>query len=260
MASRRTSPNGTSRKPMRMVLSDETYETIRSMLLTHEIKPGERVNIDSIARHLDVSQTPVREALARLESDELVVKQPLRGYAATQVLSVKQLDDLFQFRSIIEPWAASAAAANISEAGAEALRQELEAGRLAGELDIEGAYAAMSEHDARFHELIARESGSEFVRDAFARTHCHLHLFRLYQVLQTWMSESREDAKVVSELFKLYYQPEGGFLAFREHKAIAKAILEGQGEEARNLMLDHIESSRQRFGPTIEAINRGSVS
>lgn len=260
MASRRTSPNGTSRKPMRMVLSDETYETIRSMLLTHEIKPGERVNIDSIARQLDVSQTPVREALARLESDELVVKQPLRGYAATQVLSVKQLDDLFQFRSIIEPWAASAAAANISEAGAEALRQELEAGRLAGELDIDRAYAAMSEHDARFHELIARESGSEFVRDAFARTHCHLHLFRLYQVLQTWMSESRDDAKVVSELFKLYYQPEGGFLAFREHKAIAKAILEGQGEEARNLMLDHIESSRQRFGPTIEAINRGSVS
>lgn len=260
MASRRTSPNGLSRKPMRMVLSDETYETIRSMLLTHEIKPGERVNIDSIARQLDVSQTPVREALARLESDELVVKQPLRGYAATQVLSVKQLDDLFQFRSIIEPWAASAAAANITETGASALLQELEAGRLAGELDIDDAYAAMSEHDARFHELIARESGSEFVRDAFARTHCHLHLFRLYQVLQTWMSESREDAKLVSELFKLYYQPEGGFLAFREHKAIAKAILEGRGEEAHDLMLHHIESSRQRFGPTIDAINRGSIS
>jgi len=260
MASRRTSPNGPSRKPMRMVLSDEIYETIRGMLLTHEIKPGERLNIDSVARQLDVSQTPVREALARLESDELVVKQPLRGYAATQVLSVKQLDDLFQFRSIVEPWAASAAAANISEDGANALREELEAGRLAGELGIEDAYAAMSKHDARFHELIARESGNEFVRDAFARTHCHLHLFRLYQVLQAWISESREDAKVVSELFKLYYQPEGGFLAFREHKAIAKAILEGSLEEADSLMLNHIESSRQRFGPIMEAINRGSAN
>ena len=243
-----------------MVLSDEIFETIRGMLLTHEIKPGERLNIDSVARKLDVSQTPVREALARLESEELVVKQPLRGYAATQVLSVEQLDDLFQFRSIIEPWAASAAAAKISEAGANALLQELEAGRLAGELDIDDAYAAMSEHDARFHELIASESGSEFVRDAFARTHCHLHLFRLYQVLQTWMSESNEGAKVVSELFKLYYQPEGGFLAFTEHQAIAKAILEGRSEEAGSLMLNHIESSRQRFGPTMEAINRGSAN
>jgi len=260
MASRRSSQDSRSRKPLRMVLSDETYETIRNMLLTHEIKPGERVNIDALARQLDVSQTPVREALARLESDELVVKEPLRGYAATPVLNVKQLDDLFQFRAIIEPWAASAAAKHIDVEGADALSKELEAGRAAGQLDIDNAYAAMSEHDARFHELIARASGSEFVRDAFARTHCHLHLFRLYQVLQTWMSESREDAKVVSELFKLYYQPEGGFLAFREHEAIAKAILEGRSEDAQKLMLDHIESSRQRFGPTIEAIHRGSIS
>jgi DNA-binding GntR family transcriptional regulator len=260
MASRRSTQDSSSRKPLRMVLSDETYETIRNMLLTHEIKPGERVNIDALARQLDVSQTPVREALARLESDELVVKQPLRGYAATPVLSVKQLDDLFQFRAIIEPWAASAAATHISPAGSEALRQELEAGRAAGEMDIDNAYAAMSEHDARFHELIARESGSEFVRDAFARTHCHLHLFRLYQVLQTWMSDSREDAKVVSELFKLYYQPEGGFLAFREHEAIAQAILEGRSDDAEMLMRGHIESSRQRFGPTMEAINRGSIA
>jgi DNA-binding GntR family transcriptional regulator len=104
-----------------MVLSDEIYETVRNMLLTHEIKPGERVNIDALARQLDVSQTPVREALARLESDELVVKEPLRGYAATPVLNVKQLDDLFQFRAIIEPWAASAAAKHIDAEGADAL-------------------------------------------------------------------------------------------------------------------------------------------
>lgn len=242
-------------RPLRMVLSDETYETIRSMVLTHEIAPGERINIDALARELQVSQTPVREALARLESEDLVIKEPLKGYAATQLLSVKQLDDLFQFRSIIEPWAASSAAMHRDEADIEALNQELAAGRAAGELGPEAAYAAMSEHDARFHELIAGISGSDFVRDAFVRTHCHLHLFRLYQVLQSYMRDNREEAELVGEIFKLYYQPAGGFLAFHEHEAIARAIIEGDAEKASVLMRQHIESSRLRFGPTIQAIH-----
>lgn len=85
------------------MLSDETYSQIREMLLTHEIAPGERINIDALARDLDVSQTPVREALARLESDDLVIKEPLRGYQATDLLTVSQIQDLFQFRGLIEP-------------------------------------------------------------------------------------------------------------------------------------------------------------
>ena len=259
MVKRLTNGQGT-RKPLRMVLADEIYDTVRAMLLNHEIAPGERINIDALARDLDVSQTPVREALARLESDELVVKQPLRGYAATPVLTVKELDDLFQFRAVIEPWAAKSAADHISPKAAEELKRELELGREAGELDIKDAYAAMSEHDARFHEIIARQSGNDFIRDAFVRTHCHLHLFRLYQVLQTWMQDSRRDAELVSELFRLYYQPKGGFLAFREHEAITAAILSGQGDQAQELMLNHIESSRKRFGPTIEAIQRQAAA
>jgi len=103
-------PKARLSRPLRTVLSDETYNRVREMLLTHEIAPGERINIDALARELDVSQTPVREALARLESDDLVIKEPLRGYQATALLSASELKDLFQFRGIIEPWAAMTAA------------------------------------------------------------------------------------------------------------------------------------------------------
>lgn len=242
-------------RPQRMILSDETYETIRHMLLTHEIAPGERIKIDGLARDLEVSQTPVREALARLESEDLVLKVALKGYAATQLLNVKQLDDLFQFRAIIEPWAAGAAAQRRSEADIKSLKEELLEGKAAGEMNLEEAYAAMSGHDARFHELVATMSGSEVLRDAFVRTHCHLHLFRLYQVLKSFMNENREEAELVSEIFKLYYQPSGGFLAFKEHEAIAEAIVSGKPKQAEELMRQHIESSRQRFGPTMSAIH-----
>ena len=164
-------------RPMRTVLSDETYLRIREMLLTHDIAPGERINIDALARELDVSQTPVREALARLESEDLVTKEPLRGYTATKLLTVPEIQDLFQFRGLIEPWAAGMAARNINEEGIARLQAELAKGQSAENLDIDEAYAAMSEHDARFHALIAELSGSEFVHDAYVRTHCHLHLF-----------------------------------------------------------------------------------
>src|SRR4051812_43251817 len=92
-----STPGSAVRRPSRSVLSDETYDALRIMLLDHTIPPGQRINIDSIARELDVSQTPVREALARLEADDLVVKQPLRGYSATELLTSDQIDDLFQF-------------------------------------------------------------------------------------------------------------------------------------------------------------------
>ncbi len=80
------------------------------MIFDHEIAPGSRVNIDSLSVQLEVSQTPVREALARLESDGLIAKEPLKGYKATELLSIKELNDLFQFRLLIEPWAAEQAA------------------------------------------------------------------------------------------------------------------------------------------------------
>ena len=243
-------------RPMRTVLSDETYSQIREMVLDHTIAPGERISIDGLARELDVSQTPVREALARLESETLVVKEPLRGYAATELLTLEQLKDLFEFRGVIEPWAAGRAARHISPEGRDRIRQELESGRKAEGLDIEEAYQAMSEHDARFHTLIAELSGSEFVKDAYVRTHCHLHLFRLYTVLKTWANEGREGAEVVSELFELYYQPKSGFLAFKEHRQIADAVMTGDEESASRLMLSHIQNSLARFAPTMSAIQQ----
>lgn len=241
-------------RPSRSVLSDETHDAIRAMLLNHTIAPGEHINIDALSRELDVSQTPVREALARLESDDLVVKQPLRGYTATELLTVSQLDDLFQFRLLIEPWSAEKAAVNADDAGHDELRAELERGSTVESIDIEKAYAAMAEHDARFHELIARLSGSEFVRDAFVRTHCHLHLFRLYQAGQAQLEAAGDDSAFVDTLFSLYYQPTTGFLAFREHERIAEAIIVGDADAARVRMHDHIQSSRERFSPALSAL------
>ena len=236
------------RLPARSVLSDDIHDEIMELLLTHEIAPGENINIDALAKQLNVSRTPVREALARLESEDLVAKKPLRGYTATALLTADQVDDLFQFRALIEPWSAAQAAERHTQEDADAIKAELARGQEYVELDVELAYAKMSEHDTRFHGLIAQVSGSDYARDAFERTHCHLHLFRLYQNRKTASEAAAErgDVEFDQSLFGLYYQPATGFLAFQEHSRIAEAILAGDSERASTLMLAHIEDSRGR--------------
>jgi len=248
--------------PRRLVLADGTYDAIKAMILDHEISPGEHVGIDELSRDLAVSQTPVREALARLEADGLVTKIPLRGYEATDLLSVQQFDELFQFRALIEPWAASEASRRGTRRDIEALETELER---AEHIELSGSsstYPEFVEHDTRLHALVAHASGNTFVEEAFIRTHCHMHLFRVYKA--TLGIEEREpaheqrreaDGEFVRNMFAEYYQGGKRPLALTEHVEIVAAIAGGAGDSARELMLHHIESSRQRFIPAVEALN-----
>src|SRR5262245_61724474 len=98
------------RLPQRQVLSDDVYETIKGLIMDGVVEPGTRLNIDALTRELGISQTPIRESLARLESDGLVLKEPLRGYRVASRLSRAEFDDLFEYRLLIEPWAAGRAA------------------------------------------------------------------------------------------------------------------------------------------------------
>lgn len=240
-------------KPRHLVLADRIYDVIRAMILDHKISPGEHVGIDDLARELSVSQTPVREALARLEADGLVTKIPLRGYEATDLLTVQQFDDLFRFRSIIEPWAAEEAARRSTPREIDALDAELAHAEALPRIGSGSLFTEFVEHDTRFHALVAGISGNPFVEDAFLRTHCHMHLFRVYRA--TMEDRGSSTGAFVHEMFEEYYHGGSHPLALTEHTEITDAIRDGDRTAARELMLRHIESSRQRFIPAVEALN-----
>jgi DNA-binding GntR family transcriptional regulator len=231
-------------------LADETYDTIRAKILDHGISPGEHVGIDELARELSVSQTPIREALARLESDGLVIKIPLRGYEATDLLSVQQFDQLFQFRAVIEPWAASAAALRKIPGDLEALQTELDRADHI-ERSSNSTYAEFVEHDSRFHTLVAHASGNDWFEESLVKTHCHLHLFRVYTAT---LGSEGAGGVFVRNMFAEYYQRGTTPLALHEHRQIVAAISAGADDTAGHLMLQHIESSRQRFIPALQAL------
>ncbi len=256
MVAKKAASQPKKRTPRRSVLSDEIYDMIKTMIFDHEIAPGARVNIDALALQLEVSQTPVREALARLESDGLIEKEPLKGYRATQLFSVKQLNDLFQFRLLIEPWAAEQAARLIDNTGKTALKAEMQSAKTAIKFAGVDQIQALSEHDSRFHTLVASISGNQTVAEFYERTHCHLHLFRLYMASKLHRIDPEARTEFVQDLFEQYYQSSSGQVAIKEHDAIAKAILDQNGKAAKAAMHAHIESSLKRFSPAAVAANK----
>jgi len=202
----------------RQMLADDVYEAIKTMLMDHVIQPGARISIDGLARDFQVSSTPVREALARLESEGLADKEPLKGYRATPLLSREEFDDLYRFRLLLEPWAARRAAELVDDPGRERLRAELATAVEPTSADYAG-YKSLTAHDNRFHSLIAALSGSDQVRLAFQRTHCHLHIFRLH------------------------YDRDTGPEVLVEHRQIVEAIAAGDPAAAEAAMTKHLDNS-----------------
>jgi DNA-binding GntR family transcriptional regulator len=215
----------------RQTLTDSVYEAVKEWVMDQHIEPGARVNIDLVARQLNVSPTPVREALARLEMDGLVIKEPLRGYSIAPMLDDKSFSDLYDVRRLLEPFAARSAAVRRDENVMRALEREIQDMRRTIEVWDETTGASYREYrdfawqDARFHEAIAGSSGNILLSDTLRRLRSHLHLYRLYH---------------------LYYTIPIGTATVIEHESILAAIRAGDPDGAESAMLEHIDRSRER--------------
>lgn len=211
-----------AREPRR-VLADDVYGALTALIMDHDIAPDARLNIEELARRLEVSPTPVREALARLEADGLVAKEPLRGYRTTPMLTADQLGEIMQFRLLIEPWAAGAAAQRRIEADLADLTAELTTAPSRTTGTEYADYAALAQHDHRFHSLVLRIAGNAVVRDGFERTRAHLHMFR-YAFATTMATEPvAEHARIVAAV--VAGDPDAAHAAMTEHLRAAHARL-----------------------------------
>jgi DNA-binding GntR family transcriptional regulator len=202
----------------------DVYEHLKALIMDNQVAPGSKINIEEVARRLEVSHTPLREALARLESDGLAVKVPRRGYVATPLLSPAELDELYELRLLLEPFAAARAAERMTDEGAERLEKELASCQQAPEAPVYEAYGALAAHDRRLHDLVLELAGNQAVRAAFNRTHAHLHLYRLYYGWRT------------------------GNDALDEHRALVDALIARDADRAAGCMRSHLERARDRIG------------
>jgi DNA-binding GntR family transcriptional regulator len=105
------------RYPMSIVvrtLSERVFEVVREQILKGRLPNGEPIRQDALANELGVSKIPLREALARLEQEGLLINHPNRGYYVLP-MSREQADEIFALRLSIEPQAAAYASQVASE-------------------------------------------------------------------------------------------------------------------------------------------------
>lgn len=215
----------------RMVLSDEVYELVKELLFDQRLPPGERLNIDQLARVLQVSATPLREALVRIETEGLVVKTPLRGYTVTPVLDPASFEQLYDMRLLLEPEAARLAAGRITGDQLAVLDDAAAAMRDAETGATYRGFRSFAAADAKFHDAIASASGNRYLREAIARLSSHQQLSRLY--FRHGIVDALE--------------------ATPEHGAMADALRRHDARQAEAIMRRHVKRSRTRLQALLAA-------
>lgn len=207
-------------RPKRAMLTDDVYDVIKQGLLVRRFAPGERLNLDRIARELRVSNTPVRRALARLGSEGLVAQEPYRGFRASFLLDSESIAELYEFRLFVEPPTAANAARRADPATVEAM--------LAGcgpalRITREAGADSLPQGDVDFHTAIAGMAGNQVVTGLLERTYARMRLYTVYD------------------------QPQAAEQATAEHQLIAKAIQAGDPDGAEAAMCAHLTSALERM-------------
>lgn len=143
--------------------------TIKRILLDRivrgELVPGERIVESRLAKELQISQSPVREALRDLAAIGLVEIESRRG-ARVREPSARELRDVSEVRSEIDALAARLAAERLNE---DTIRDLRSAHETMVTCLADRDYVAMTAADAEFHRLIAEASGNEAVERVFGQ-------------------------------------------------------------------------------------------
>ncbi|MDJ0639718.1 MAG: GntR family transcriptional regulator [Paracoccaceae bacterium] len=191
-------------------LVEQVYDILQDAICTGELPPGERLNQDEIAARLNVSRQPVNSAISILKANNFVRDSGRRGVVVADV-DVYQFHSIYEFRSVVEPFAARLAAERIGDDAEREARGILQKGFAAIEArDIKGLLNA----DVRFHEMIYRWSGNHVIEASMRANWPHM-LRSMVEVLRdpTSAQQSWDDHKRIVE----------GLLA-RDSKAAAKAM------------------------------------
>ncbi len=209
------------------LLSERVYHDIKRDILTGVYEVGAALSVDAFVQKHHISRTPVRDALNRLQHEGLVTAIPRVGYFVTQV-TVKDVQDIFQLRSVLEAASAEMAARNITDGQLLQLEQTL-TGYDAGNFDT---YFHFLEGNREFHYRVALASGNRLLAEEVGRL-----LDRMQRLL----------------FLKLDRRPAEQMV--HEHHEVIDALRQRDPVLARKCMLNAVEDA---WKAALEAIMAGA--
>lgn len=200
--------------------SEFVYLQLRNALTSGALKPGERNMEVEVADWLQVSRTPAREALRRLESEGLLRVEPRLGLVVASI-SREAMLELYVMREVLEGTAAQLCALKATDVDLMELDELVKR-----EQKLQGDAAALARHNRLFHEAVHRGAHNRYLEKSLAAVNDTMYLLGPSQMLL----------------------PERARLARAEHAEIFKHIQKRDADAAEAAARGHIRSAqRQRL-------------
>ncbi|MDQ2802411.1 MAG: GntR family transcriptional regulator [Pseudomonadota bacterium] len=200
---------------------DSVHAVLRAAILDGALAPGQPLSVTELSRQLDVSHSPVREAVLALVADGLAVEQPRRGVAVAEVEPADLLE-IHEVREGVEAQAARLCAKRAGDTVLRRLAEVLERQRAVVERDDARGWF---ETNADFHRFVVEGTGNR----------------RLSEVVLALERQMRLGLRQISS------DQEQRRRGLAEHLAVLDAITKREPEAAERLMREHIRRTKERL-------------
>lgn len=200
----------------RMVTKDFAYFEIKKKIINGELTPDQDVVEENLAIELGVSRTPLREALHRLEYEELVVRKT-NGRLKVASISVKEAEEIFIVRSLLEGVVAKDSARNASKKDIDHLKDIV---KMIEKAINEGRDGDLVYYGTQFHSYLYSISGNQTVIKILNMLNGHISRYRRLGLIENRVVHNEED-----------------------HGRILKYIINRDADGAEMAMRNHIQGS-----------------
>ena len=196
-------------------IADQVFDKLEREILSGKYPRGEMLSEQRLSSELGVSRTPVREAIRRLQQEDILEDSP-RG-AIVVGISREQMMDMYEIRLQLEGLAARRAAENVTDEQLREMRETLDLQQFYCERARSDGSDQIKNLDSRFHELLYAACGSKAYYDVLFRLHKKITKFRMASVRKRSRAEE----------------------SIREHEAIYEALAAHDAARAEEAALLH---------------------
>ncbi|WP_261130915.1 GntR family transcriptional regulator [Bacillus sp. Marseille-Q3570] len=209
------------------------YNYIKDAIVLGKYEPGMRLTEEHLAKELQMSRTPIREAIKKLQADGLIV--PLKRGVSVRSFTKEDIRQIYDLRTLLEGYAASQAAIHRTEKDLEKMAEANELYKQAIDECVQSDIHSVKrvvEVNQQFHEAVVMASRNQ---------HIHFHISKVV---------------VVPLIFRSFYWYDRGMLerSLEVHRIILKAIENQESERARIAMHEHIYEGRDHVLTHLEDI------
>jgi len=203
-------------------LSQQATEILKEKIVSAHFKYGEQLRVEVLAENLQISRTPVRDALKALIEQGLVINNGIHYEVYTPTIA--DLENLFSIRGCLESFAVKRVVEKISPKKERELQELLDRGRLLLDLNKEDEFL---EYDKFLHDWIIQTADNSKLENIIKLIHDQCWLIR-------------------NNFFEAYH-PCSESVAMKEHLIIIKFMLDKNSDAAGKAMEEHLLNSVQRI-------------